>query len=98
VSRPRTAIALALALLALTFAACGDDDEEPTITTAPSAESEAPSGGAVHPSAGALPPELVECFADRGFEVGSPTEIHSAPPEVVQKCFGRLHQGGGGVP
>jgi hypothetical protein len=37
----------------------------------------------------------VECFADRGFNLTSPTEIHSAPPQVVEECFGALHQGGG---
>ena len=93
--RPRALIALALALvaLALLLAACGGgDDEDGTTSPAPT---EAPSGGATPPSPGALPPELVECFADQGFEIESQTEIHSAPPEVVQACFGALHQGGG---
>lgn len=93
--RARTSLALALALvaLALMLAACGGDDGEET-TTSP-APREAPSGDATTPSAGALPPELVECFADEGFDIESPTEIHSAPRQVVQECFGSLHQGGG---
>ena len=94
--RPRavSAIALALVALALMLAACGggDDDEEATTSPAPT---EAPSEGAAPPSPGALPPELVECMADQGFDIESPTEIHSAPQQVVQECFGALHQGGG---
>jgi hypothetical protein len=93
VRRLGAVIAVALALVALTLAACGgDDDEEATTSPAPS---EAPSGDTTPPSSGALPPELVECFADQGFDLRSPTEIHSAPPQVVQECFGVLHQGGG---
>jgi hypothetical protein len=95
VRRPRAVIAVALVLvaLALMLAACGgSDDEEPTTSPAPS---EAPSGEAAPPSPGALPPELLECFADKGYEIESPAEIHSAPPQVVQECFGALHQGGG---
>lgn len=84
-------LAVALALVAL--AGCsGDDDKEATTNPAPS---EAPSGDATPPSPSGLPPELLECFADKGFDVRSPTEIHSAPPQVVQECFGALHQGGG---
>jgi hypothetical protein len=72
------------AALALTLAACGggDDDEAPSETTTP-------------PGAGALPPSLLECFADNGFELESPNEIHSAPPDVVEECFNALHEGGG---
>jgi hypothetical protein len=95
VRRPRAVIAVALALfaLALMFAACsGGDDEGATTSPTPT---EAPSGGATPPSPSALPPELVECFADQGFDLQSPTELHSAPPQVVQECFGALHQGGG---
>jgi hypothetical protein len=91
--RAVVAVALALVALSLMLAACsGDDDGEATTNPAPS---EAPSGGATPPSPSALPPELVECFADKGFDVESPAGIHSAPPQVVQECFGALHQGGG---
>ena len=93
--RPRAAYAVApgLVALALALGACGDDDDA-EVTTTP-APTEAPSEGAAPPSPGALPPELFECFADKGYELSSPTEIHSAPPQVVQECFGALHQGGG---
>jgi hypothetical protein len=92
--RPRrVALALALALVALAFtlAACGGgDDEETTTTPAPSVE--APSGGAVPPSdLGALPPGFVECMAQQGYEIESSADIHSAPPEVLQACFGASH-------
>jgi hypothetical protein len=92
VRRPLAHIAVASALVALvlTLAACGGDDEKATTNPAPS---DAPSKGAT-PSAGALPPQLVECYADKGYKIESPTDIHSAPPEVVQECFGALHQGG----
>jgi hypothetical protein len=33
-------------------------------------------------------------MADRGFEVESSADIHSAPPDVLQACFGSLHSGG----
>ena len=93
--RPRALIALASALvaLALMLAACsGDDDGEATTNPAPS---EAPSGGATPPSPSALPPELVECYAKRGYKIESPADIHSAPPQVVEACFESLHRGGG---
>jgi hypothetical protein len=94
VRRPRavSAVALTLVALALTLAACGGGDEGETTSPAPS---EAPSDGATAPSAGALPQELVECYADKGYKIESPADIHSAPPQVVQECFAALHQGGG---
>jgi hypothetical protein len=95
VRRCRALIALAIALvaLALTLAACGGSDNgERNTNPAPSG---APSEGGTSPSPGALPPELVKCYADKGYKIESPAEIHSAPPEVVQECFAVLHQGGG---
>jgi hypothetical protein len=87
------AVAFALVVLTLLLGGClGGDDEETTNSPAPAA---APDRNAAPPSPTALPPELVECFADRGFDLESPAEIHSAPPQVVQECFGALHQGGG---
>jgi hypothetical protein len=87
------AVALALVALSLVLAACsGDDDGEAGTSPAPT---EAPGDSTTPPSPSALPPELLECFADQGFEIDSPAEIHSAPPQVVQQCFGALHQGGG---
>jgi hypothetical protein len=89
VRRARAVIALALALPALT--ACGGDEEQTTATPAPT---KTPARSAP-PSPGALPPEFIECMAERGFEVESADEIHSAPPQVLQECFASLHQGGG---
>jgi hypothetical protein len=99
VRRPSGLSALALALTALTLllAACAGGDDEENQANPPA--SEAPlgdGGGSTTPqSPGALPPELLECFADKGYEIDSPTRIHSAPPQVVEECFGALHQGGG---
>jgi len=38
-----------------------------------------------------LPPGFVECMADQGHEIESSADIHSAPPEVLQTCFGASH-------
>ena len=97
--RPATAIALALALVAVAVALAaggGGDDEEKKATPPPS---EAPldgggGGGAPPTESGQLPPEFLECMADKGYRIESPAEMHSAPPEVLQECFGALHQGG----
>jgi len=87
------AVTLALVALALLLAACGGgDDDEASTNPSPT---EAPSQGATPPSPSALPQALVECYADKGYKIASPADIHSAPPEVVQECFGALHQGGG---
>ena len=95
--RAVSAVALALVALALLVGGCFGGDDEENDATAPA--SAAPlgdgRGSATPPSPSALPPELLECFADKGYEIASPTEIHSAPPQVVQECFGALHQGGG---
>ena len=91
--RAVSAIALALVALALLLGGCwGGDDEETTNSPAPA---RAPDTDPAPRSPSGLPPQLVECFADRGFDLKSPTEIHSAPPQVVEECFGALHQGGG---
>jgi hypothetical protein len=90
VRRPRALIATAPVALALMLAACGGGSNPP-----PSNGAEAPGEGATPSSPGALPPEFLECMADQGFEVSSADDIHSAPPQVVQECFGALHQGGG---
>ncbi|MQA74332.1 MAG: hypothetical protein GEU88_08355 [Solirubrobacterales bacterium] len=88
--RALAALALALVALALMLAACGGGDDEET-TTGP-APSEAPGAGATPPSdPGALPPEFVQCMADQGFDVESSADIHSAPQQVLQACFGSLH-------
>jgi hypothetical protein len=102
--RPRAILSVALALVVLVaivvggiaIAGGGGDDEN---REANPPASEAPLGGGggstAPPSPGALPPQLFQCFADKGYEIESPADIHSAPPQVVQECFGVLHQGGG---
>jgi hypothetical protein len=93
-SRAVTALAPALVALALILAACGGDDDEATTSPAPSVD--ARSGGATPPGApGQLPQEFLDCVADQGFDIRSPDDIHSAPPQVLQACFGSLHSGGG---
>jgi hypothetical protein len=84
-------LVLALVGLALAFAACGGDDEDERASPAPSAvgpgEATPPSGaGAVFAN-----PEFVKCMADRGFEIDSPEDIHSAPPDALQACSGSIH-------
>jgi hypothetical protein len=77
----------------LTLGACdGSDDGNANATPVPT---ESPSGTAAPPSTGALPPEFVQCMADRGYEIQSPNDMHAAPQQVLQACFGALHQGGG---
>ncbi len=91
------AVTLALVALALVLAACsGDDDEQATTSPAPRGGVEAPGEQATPPGAArSLPPEFRRCMAERGFEIESQAEIHSAPPEVLQACFGSSHQSGG---
>ena len=83
--------------LELSIAACNSDDggdkpaAMPTTSDAP-----AGGGGSAPPSAGQLPPKFMKCMADQGFPIESPDEIHSAPIQVLQACFGALHGGGPG--
>lgn len=94
--------ALGAAGIALVLSGCGGDDKKTTTSPAttrpaPSDAVEAPNeGDAPAGAAGQLPPEFVRCMADQGYEIESPAEFHSAPPEVLQTCFGSLHGGGGG--
>ena len=97
----RAAGALPLTLVAIALlGACGGDDEDSTSTSPAPATTgpppaAAPNGGTAPPGASGLPPELVQCFENKGIEVRSPGEIHSAPPAVVQECFSALHGGDG---
>lgn len=94
-TRPRAVTAVAAVLTALTLAACNGDDEKKA-TTSPAPPVEAPGGGATPPGdPGQLPAEFKECMAKQGYDVKSSADIHSAPPEVLQTCFGALHEGGG---
>jgi hypothetical protein len=79
--------------LGLGLASCAGDDEE---TPSPTPPADAPSGSATPPNdPAALPPEFVDCMAAQGYDVKSAEDIHSAPQQVLQTCFGALHQGGG---
>ena len=99
--RPRAVIAIPLALVVLVAIvlagiAVAGGDSETTTNPAPRDGVEAPTEAT--PSSGdpgSLPPEFVKCMATQGFDVDSPDDIHSAPPQVLQTCFGTLHQGGG---
>lgn len=90
----RTIAAVALALIAL--AGCGgdDNDNDDTTTTAPPAETAPPPGTVPRgASPGQLPQSFRDCAAGEGYPIDSPDEIHSAPPAVLQRCFGQLHGG-----
>ena len=89
---------VAVLALALAIGACSGDDDAADSPPAKPPASEGPSGdgGATPPSATELPPKFMKCMADQGFPIESPEEIHSAPPQVLQACFGALHGGGGG--
>ncbi len=90
-TRCRTIIAAALVPVVLGSTACGHErrDHPP-----PESGSEQRGPGTGQQGSGALPEELLECFADKGYDIESSAEIHSAPPQVVQACFESLHQGG----
>jgi hypothetical protein len=93
---PLFAIAIVLAL-ALLVGGCGGGDGKDDNTTATPPASETPFGGqgtAPQSDPGQLPPEFVECMVDQGFDIESSADIHSAPPQVLQACFGSLHGGG----
>jgi hypothetical protein len=96
--RPRAVISVAVVLVALVaivavaLAAGGGDDEEATKSPAPRGETTGESPPPPNLPSG-LPPEFVQCMADQGFEIESPADIHSAPPQVLEACFGTLHQG-----
>ena len=89
--RIAAALPLALTALALTLAGCDGGDDDAT-TTSPAPPAGAPNGGT--PPSGdlrALPPGFVECMRQQGYEITSPADIHSAPPDVLQTCFGAAH-------
>jgi hypothetical protein len=81
-------IVLVVGVLLLT----GGGDDGASSSPAPSGGREAPGGGAAPPGAlDALPPGFVECMAEQGYQIQSPADIHSAPPQVLQACFGASH-------
>jgi hypothetical protein len=85
--------------LALVIGACsGDDDAKDDPSAKPSASEQRRSDGRnTQPSPGQLPPEFMKCMAEQGYPIKSLDEIHAAPQQVLQACFGALH-GGGGAP
>jgi hypothetical protein len=100
--RSPAVLAVPLALVVLVaivlggIAVAGGGDNDTTTNPAPRDSVEAPTEATPPPGdPDSLPPEFVKCMADQGFAVESPTDIHSAPPQVLQTCFGTLHQGGG---
>jgi hypothetical protein len=97
--RPRAVIAVPVALVVLVaivlagIAVAGGDDEA-TTNRAPRDRLDAPTEPTPTPGdPSSLPPEFVQCMADQGFDITSPDDIHAAPPQVLQTCFGALHQG-----
>jgi hypothetical protein len=73
-------------VIGLALSACGGDDNPPPAGTA---ETPSPSS-----ATDGLPPQFIECMARAGYEIESADDIHSAPQQVLQTCFGSLHQGG----
>jgi hypothetical protein len=81
-------------VIGLVLSSCGGDGEQATTGPAPSDTTETPTESAPAPSApSGLPPEFLKCMADQGYDVEQPDDIHSAPPQVLQACFGSLHGG-----
>jgi hypothetical protein len=91
--RPPWALVVVVALALIVGACGGGDDDDDKARTSPPASG---GGGAAPPaSPSQLPRAFVRCMAGRGFDVDALADIHSAPPQVLQACFGALHQGGG---
>jgi sugar/nucleoside kinase (ribokinase family) len=95
-TRRRTLKKLALLLLAvvtlgITGCGGGDGDGGPRDRVEAPRETTRDTTGAPD----SLPPEFVRCMAERGYQIESSADIHSAPAKVVQACFEAAHQGGG---
>ena len=88
--RRRLSASLVAMMLAMQAGGCGGGDDGTDVTASPT-----PSGSPPPSSTSELPPAFVQCMADRGFQVESSDDIHAAPQEVLQTCFGALHEGGG---
>ena len=69
--------------IGLALSSCGGEGEKETARPAPTATT----------SESALPPEFLQCMADNGYDVEQDEDIHSAPMELLQRCFGALHGG-----
>jgi hypothetical protein len=93
VRRPRTVIAVGLALVAIVAGAIALAGGDGDYTSTSPASNGIRTGDAAPPSTpSALPPEFVQCMAEQGFDIDSLDEMHSAPPQVLQACIGSLHQ------
>ena len=88
----RRLISATLVAAALATSSCGGEVDKDAATS-PTHTTAAPT--ATPDSVSQLPPAFVQCMADRGFTVTSSDDVHSAPPDVLQTCFGTLHGGGG---
>ena len=95
--RPLAALVAVIALALLIGACSGDDGNDDNSPASPPASAAPPGdGGAAPPSAGQLPPEFMQCMAEQGFPIESPDDVHSAPQQILEACFGSFHGGGTG--
>ena len=89
------AAGLALVLIAVgVLVSTGGEDDSDSGGSGParSEEFETPgSGSSPSDDLGALPPGFVECMSEQGYEIASAADMHSAPPAVLQTCFGASH-------
>jgi hypothetical protein len=83
----RRRLAAAVLVSGLLVAGCGGDDDGTTAEPAPQTPTPSRVSG--------LPPEFIACMADQGYAIESADDVHAAPQEVLQLCFGALHDGGG---
>lgn len=95
----KRAVATCATLIGLVLSGCGGDDDKPRTTPAVGDGPDTATTEAAPPPStpSQLPPEFIKCMADQGYDVQSSADVHSAPPQVLQACFGSIH-GGGGAP
>ena len=81
-----------LIVVVLLLSTGGEEDPDPsTSSPAPSGEVEPSASPPQSGDLGALPPGFAECMSEQGYEITSSADIHSAPPPVLQTCFGASH-------
>ena len=81
-------IAITVPLVALSPLACGGSEDEKSRTTPPPTDEAPPERTAPQADIPGLPPGFAECMGRRGYEIRSSADIHAAPPQVLQACFG----------
>jgi hypothetical protein len=81
----RRSLATTVLVSGLLVAGCGGDDD--STTAEPARRTPTPS------SVSGLPPEFIACMADQGYAIESADDVHAAPQEVLQNCFGAVHDG-----